>query len=130
MSQRIISTPTIEINDVKYAVYGNSVTYDQGLPDITVTSLVSGPNSFESLHSTDGTTAVGMLKFKLPTTAETDAVLPLWKGNVGTNVVKLYEGTLEKTMLNASYSEGRELEANAADGGVEVTFKGDAMDVA
>lgn len=127
MAQRLIAAPYVEVNDVKIAVYGNSVVVDEGLPDINVTAMSSGGGSVETLHGVDVTTAVGMIKFKIPSTQETADRLSEWKANVATNVVKVYEGGYEKTMLSASYSEGRDVELNASEGGIEVTFKGDPI---
>jgi len=127
MGQRLIAAPYIEVNDEKIAVYGNSVVVDEGLPDINVTAMSSGGSSVETLHGVDITTAVGMVKFKIPATKETADRLSTWKANVATNVIKVYEGNYEKTMLSASFSEGRDVELNASEGGIEVTFKGDPI---
>lgn len=127
MAQRLISAPYVEVNDVKYAVYGNTVTVDEGHPDIGVTAMSAGGGTVDTLHGVDITTAVGMVKFKLPSTALTADTLSEWKANVGTNVVKVYEGDYEKTMIGASYSEGREMELNASEGGIEITFRGDPI---
>ena len=127
MAEKLVANPFLEINDVKIATYGNSITYDNGLPDINVMSISAGGGATQTVHGVDVTTAVGMIKFKIPSTKQTDDFLSTWKANVGINVIKFYEGDLQKTMLGASYAEGRDVELNAADGGIEVTFKGDAM---
>lgn len=127
MAQRAISAPYIEINDVRYAVYGNSITVDLGLADIGVSAVSAGGGAVETLHSVDVTTCIGMVKFKIPNVQSTFDALPEWKANVGTNTVKFYEGDIEYAMLGASFSEGRDIELNASEGGIEVTFKGDPM---
>lgn len=127
MAKKTIANPFLEINDVKISVYGNSIVYDNGLPDINVTAISAGGGNVETVHGVDVTTSIGMLKFKLPATKETDDFLSVWKALVGANVIKFYEDTLVKTMLGASFSDGREIELNASEGGIEITFKGDPM---
>lgn len=122
-----LANPYLEINDEKIATYGNSITYDNGLPDINVTALSAGGGTTQTVHGVDVTTKIGMLKFKMAATKENDDRQSTWKANVATNVVKFYESDLQKTMLGASYSEGREVELNASEGGIEITFKGDPM---
>ena len=127
MAQKLIANPFLEINDLKISVYGNSITYDNGLPDINVTPISAGGGTVETVHGVDVTTAKGMIKFKMASTKETDDLLSTWKTNVGTNVIKFYEDDLVKSMLGASYSQGREIELNASEGGIEITFEGDPM---
>lgn len=127
MAEKLIANPFLEINDEKIATYGNSIVYDPGLPDINVTAISAGGGTVKTVHGVDVTTAVGSIKFKIPATKETDDHLSTWKANVGTNVIKFYEDDLQKTMLGASFAEGREIELNASEGGIEVTFKGDPM---
>jgi len=127
MSQKLVANPFLEINDVKISVYGNSIVYDNGLPDINVTAISAGGGSVETVHGVDVTTSKGMVKFKMPSTKQTDDLLSVWKANVGTNVIKFYENDLVKTMLGASYSKGRDVELNASEGGIEITFEGDPM---
>ena len=127
MAEQLIANPYLEINDEKIATYGNSITYDNGLPDINVTALSAGGGTTQTVHGVDVTTKIGMVKFKLASTKDNDDRQSTWKANVGTNVVKFYEGDLQKVMLGASFSEGREVELNASEGGIEITFKGDPM---
>lgn len=127
MAVKIISNPYLEINDVKIATYGNSISYNNGLPDINVSALSAGGGTVVTAHGVDITTSIAWIKFKLPSTKETDDILAEWKSVVGANVIKFYEGDLEKTMLEASYAEGGDMELNASDGGIEVTFKGAPM---
>ena len=127
MAEKLIANPFIEINDVKIAVYGNSASYDNGLPDINVTAISAGGGTVKTVHGVDITTAVSMFKFKMPSTKQTDNYLAEWKANVGTNVIKFYEDDFQKTMLGASFAEGRDVELNASEGGIEITFKGDPM---
>ena len=42
-------------------------------------------------------------------------------------MIKFYEGDLQKTMFGASFSSGRDVELNASEGGIEITFEGDPM---
>lgn len=128
MGFKLLSNPAIEINDEKIAIYGNSAEFDNGLPDINVTSITAGSGSYKTVHGVDGTTAVGEFKFKLPATAESDALVTKWKKLVATNTIKFYEDDLSKTMLSASCSEGRKFEMNSGEGGIEVIFRGDAME--
>ena len=127
MSQKLIANPFLEINDVKISVYGNPIVYDNGLPDISVTAISAGGGPVETVHGVDVTTAKGMIKFKMASTKETDDFLSVWKALVGANVIKFYEDDLVKTMLGASFSQGREIELNASEGGIEITFEGDPM---
>ena len=127
MAEKLLANPYVEINDEKIAIYGNSAAYDPGFPDINVTSLSAGGGTGSTVHGVDVTTMVSMFKFKIPSTKKTDDLLSTWKANVGTNVVKFYEEGLQKVMNGASYAEGREVELNASEGGIEVTFKGDPM---
>lgn len=127
MAQKLIANPFLEINDTKISVYGNTIVYDNGLPDINVTAISAGGGTVETVHGVDVTTSKGMIKFKMASTKETDDFLSVWKNLVGTNVIKFYEGDLVKTMLGASFSQGREMELNASEGGIEITFEGDPM---
>ena len=127
MSEQLIANPFLEVNDVKISVYGNSITYDNGQPDINVMAIIAGGGTVETVHGVDITTAVGMIKFKLPSTRQTDNFIAEWKANIGTNTIKFYEGNFKKAMLGASFSDGRDVELNASDGGIEITFKGDPM---
>lgn len=127
MALKLIANPFIEVNDVKISIYGNTFAYDNGLPDINVTAQSAGGGNVTTLHGVDVTTSIGMVKFKMATTKETDDFLSIWKALVGANVIKFYEDTLVKTLLGASFSEGRELEANASEGGIDIVFKGDPI---
>lgn len=127
MAKKLIANPFLEVNDVKISVYGNSITYDNGLPDINVTAISAGGGNVETVHGVDVTTSKGMIKFKMASTKETDDFLSVWKDLVGANVIKFYEGDLVKTMLGSSFSQGRDIELNASEGGIEITFEGDPM---
>lgn len=127
MAQKLIANPYVEVNDVKIKIYGNSFVYDNGLPDINVTPLSAGGGTVDTVHGVDVTTAKGMVKFKMAATKETDDLIPIWKKNVGTNVIKFYENPLNKTLLGASCTSPREFELNASEGGIEVAFEGDPI---
>lgn len=127
MAKRLIANPFLEVNDEKISTYGNSFSYHSGNPDINVTPISAGGGTVETVHGVDITTAKGMVKFKFPATKENDDRIASWKANVGTNVIKFYENDLVKTMLNASFASGGEMELNASEGGTEVTFEGDPM---
>lgn len=127
MSEKLISNPFVEVNDVKIATYGNSITYDNGLPDINVTSISAGGGTVKTIHGVDIPSAVGMVKFKIPSTKANDELTIAWKANVGTNVIKFYDGDFQKTLRGASSSDGREFELDASEGGIEITFKGDPI---
>jgi hypothetical protein len=127
MAQKLLSNPFIEVNEVKIAIYGNTFVYDLGLPDINVQSVSAGGGAVESIHGVDSTTSIGMCKFKMPSTKETSDFLSTWKTGVGTNTIVWYEGDLKLTLAGASFSDGREMEMNSSEGGIEVTFKGDPI---
>jgi hypothetical protein len=126
---KLLSNPGIEVNNDKIAIYGNSASYDNGLPEASVTSVTAGEGAFDVVVGVDGSTAVGEFKFKLPTTAENDALVTKWKRNPGGNVVKFYEGSLQKTMLKATVTSPSAFDMDASEGGVEVIFRGKALEV-
>jgi hypothetical protein len=127
MSEVLISNPFVEVNDVKISTYGNSITYDNGLPDIGVTPISAGGGGVTTVHGVDITTAKGMVKFKLPSTKKNDELTIDWKSGVGTNTIKFYDGKFQKVLRNASSTTGREFELNSAEGGIEVIFEGDPI---
>jgi hypothetical protein len=127
MGVQIVANPYLEINNEKQATYGNSISYKKGLPDINVSALSSGGGGVVTAHGVDISTAISMIKFKLPANKATDDILSVWNSKVGSNNIKFYEGDFEKTMFNASMSECSDIDLNASEGGVEVTFKGDPL---
>lgn len=67
----------------------NSLTYDIGKAERTVTPQIVGNGSVENITTEDFSTAKAMLKFDLKTTSENEALVIGWLDNFDSNVFKV-----------------------------------------
>ncbi len=74
-SQFRISTPSVMLNDIPFAVVNDSVEYTPGFGERTVEGASAGGGSIVQVIGEDVTNAFGMLKFAVHTTLENHDIL-------------------------------------------------------
>ena len=74
-SQFRISTPSVLLNDIPFAVVNDSVEYTPGFGERTVEGASAGGGVIVNVIGEDATNAFGMLKFSVHTTLENHEIL-------------------------------------------------------
>ena len=130
MAKKRLSTPKINLNNEEISIVPNSLVYDGGEVEITVTAVTKGGGKTESIHSENAENAVGMVKFEMPTTSDIDEKIAEWKEQIAGNVIKLTErvGVKIKTITFKGMSLVNKVERGVgSEGKVELEFKGDQI---
>ncbi len=115
---------TILVNNQQVAYTADTLSWKDGFGEYKVRNSVVGGGQTEQVFSKDLATKFGMVKFTMPSTAETEAVKRAWKVNDNNNVVELIGPTgsgVTKIFTSAAILEDPETSA-AQDGNIEVEF--------
>jgi len=133
MSNIVLSTPAVIINNETYAIVPNSFMYDGGEGEINVRAASSGGGNVESVHSSDAESKIGVCKFDIFLRTGVDKSIATWKENIGANSVQAVQkaGSGEAITLSwdhMSLAPAVEREASA-DGVTSLEFKGDPMSI-
>jgi hypothetical protein len=130
MSRRVISNPSIIVNNDTIEFIGGSLVYDAGEGEVKVRSVSTGGGGSNSIHAVDTEGRVGMVKFDVPLTNDLDGNIGTWKTRVGLNTIKFTE-QLGTEFFNRSFtglSLAPKVERNVGpDGVVSLDFQGDQM---
>lgn len=121
--KRLISTSSVRVDSTDYAIKAGSLYYEDGFPESEVTATEGG----ELIWSEDPTTAIGVIKFELPSIEENlDSIR---KFQTGIHSIKIYDPkttSWSRTMLSGK-SINDSGKQTGADGSFEVTFKGSPL---
>lgn len=133
MGNVTLSVPAIVINNEPYKIVPNSFVYDGGEGEIKVRTASVGGGSVSSVHSQDAESKIGMCKFDVFLTPQTDRDIAAWKEGIGANSIQAVQkaGNGESITLswdNMSLAAAVEREASA-DGVTSLEFQGDPMSI-
>lgn len=121
--KRLISTSSVRIDGDDYAIKTGTLYYEDGFPESNVEATESG----ELVYDEDPTTAVGCIKFELPTTQENaDSIR---KFQTGIHSVKIYDPNTtswSRTMRlgKMTNTDGKQ---TGSGGTIPVEFKGSPL---
>lgn len=123
MSSQLNNVALFVNNDV-VAYEANTLSYDDGFGEYNVRNAVVGGGQTEQVFSEDLSTKFSMVKFNLPSTAASAALVREWKNNLNNNVVELQGKTDNFTRIFTQASIQGNPEVNlSTDGSVELEFK-------
>ena len=116
----------ILVNNEQIAYTADSLSWKDGLGDSNTRNAVVGGGQVEPIFSQDLATKVGMVKFSMPSTIESDGLKRTWKLNNNANVVELVGpagSSFSKIFTAAAIQDDPEVSAGT-DGNVEIEFRG------
>lgn len=125
MSDQVNNIPILVNNDI-VAYEANSLSYSDGFGEYSTRNAVIGGGQTEQVFSEDLATKFGMVKFSLPSTAESLKLVREWKSNRNNNVVELPGSATADGFSRAFTQAGIQGEPEfnlSADGTVEVEFR-------
>lgn len=115
---------TILVNNVVAAYTSDTLSWKDGFGEYAVRNAIIGGGQTEQIFSEDLATKVGMVKFSMPTTADSEELKRSWKSNKNNNVVELVGPSgsgFTKIFTQASILDDPEA-SGATDGNIEVEF--------
>lgn len=120
--KKVISVANVRINSEDYSIVSGSFEYDDGLPERTVKNT----DGRQVVYSEDMSTAIGMMKFTLPSTQDNlDSILKFQRlGAISCSVDD--GGDFSRAMLRGvcKNDEGKKL---GSDSDFTVTIEGDPL---
>lgn len=122
MSQKTLSNPTVEVNDVSIAIVPNSLSYKNGSGDKKVLTQSSGGNAIEVVITEDAETKKSMVKFKLYNTAGNIQLTKDW-GALFSNTISISEDQIAESFQDMVIITEPEKDIGA-DGNLELEFEG------
>lgn len=124
MSAQLNNVAVFVNNDI-IAYEANTLSYDDGFGEYSVRNAVVGGGQTEQVFSEDLATRFSMVKFSLPSTDDSAALVREWKNNLNNNVVELMSaagGNFTRVFTQASIQGNPEVNLST-DGTVEVEFR-------
>lgn len=123
MSVQLNNVAILVNNDI-IAYEANTLSYDDGFGEFNVRNAVVGGGQTEQVFSEDLATRFSMVKFSLPSTEDSAALIREWKSNRNNNVVELMSatgGNFTRVFTQASIKGNPEVNLST-DGTIEVEF--------
>ena len=125
MALKILTNPTVKINNVTMTPKANSVTVTSGKGEKTVKGVSAGGGFSDVAVSEDIETRVGKIKMSFYTTKDNTELLRTWQAidlNIG-NVISVTEDDFHAVMVSAIVINDPEL-MMGVDESFEVEFHG------
>lgn len=125
MSDQLNDVAVLVNNDI-IAYEANTLSYADGFGEYSVRNAVVGGGQTEQVFSQDLSTKFGMVKFSIPATEDSAALVRAWKSNRNNNVVELQSasGTSQFTRIFTQASIQGDPEVNlSTDGTAEIEFR-------
>lgn len=123
MSQRTLSNPSIEINDVSISIKPNSVMFKDGKGNKTVRAASAGGDSITLVVTDDATTKISSLSFVLFNTEQNVGYKRQWQGLADGATARLVDGGFNTVFREMHVTDDPEV-ALGAEGEMTVAFKG------
>jgi hypothetical protein len=129
MGNRVLSVPTIIVNNETWQIVPNSFKYDDGEGEINVRSASTGGGRSTSVHAQNAETMIGKCSWDMFLTTDLDGKIKELKEAIGANSVQAIQRgasgeAVTKSWDNASLVNSIEREASA-DGVVSLEMEGD-----
>lgn len=125
MADQLNDVAVLVNNDIT-AYEANTLSYADGFGEYSVRNAVVGGGQTEQVFSQDLSTQFGMVKFSIPATEDSAALVRAWKSNRNNNVVELQSasGSAQFTRIFTQASIQGDPEVNlSTDGTVEIEFR-------
>ncbi len=120
-----LTDAAVLVNDEVVAINPNSLSFKEGFGSRTMRSASIGQGKVEQVYANDAESAIGMVKFELPTTPANIGLVRSWLQLENANVVGIAgstsEGDVTKTFTQAAVTNDPENNIGA-DGNIEVEF--------
>jgi len=121
--KKVLSTPTIVINNQVIAIIPNSLEYIEGLGEQSFKVQSAGGGALEPVYSDNAETKISTVKFKLYADVENIGYARLWKTNGADNAISFSQDSFSRTISNAAFT-GNYTVQTRADGEIDLEFKG------
>ena len=122
-----ISDAGVVVNNVGVNIMPNSLSYDEGFGEQTVTVQSAGNGKISTVYANDVETNVGMVKFSMKSTIENIALARKWKSNGNRNAVAVIaqtpDGNLTRNFSGMALVNNYEVQLSA-DGVMDLEFRG------
>ena len=120
--KKVISVANVRVNNEDYSIVSGSFEYDDGLPERTTKNTDGG----EVVYSEDMSTAIGMMKFTLPSTKENlDSILKFQR--MGILSCSVDDGANFSRAMRQGVSKNDEGRKLGSDSDFTVTIEGDPL---
>ncbi len=126
MARRVLSDPSIRINNDTFAVVPNSVSYIGGFGESEVKTQSAGNGNVETVYSENAETKMSQFKCSVYTTPDNVTTIEALKGNTNQNFITLSEAGVDKVFRNVALTNDPELNFSN-DGQVDLEFMGDQV---
>jgi hypothetical protein len=128
-NNRVLSVPTIIVNNKTRSIVPGSFKYDEGEGEITVKAASTGGGRTTSVHAQNAETMLGKCMWDEYLTTNLDSDIKIFKEAVGDNSIQVIQRgasgeAVTKSWSNMSLAPGVEREASA-DGVTSLEFEGD-----
>ena len=121
---RVLSDPTVLINNEVVAIVPNSLKFKLGRGESKVLPQSSGNGEIETVYSENVETKIGEVKLELRVTAKNIEVVEALKLNKSYNGISITEDDFNLTYNNMAMMNDPEIPATS-DGKIELHFEGD-----
>lgn len=123
---RLLSAPSIVVNNQNVKIKPNTFKYKRGKGDAIVRVESSGGGKTSTVFARNLDTAKGSFSFSLEPTTSNDAIVDTWQDNDNNNVVQVFDNieNVTKTFTRAVIITDPE-RAWSVDGEIAVEFESD-----
>lgn len=133
MGNRLLSVPTVTINNDTMEITPNSVSYDGGEGQIMVMSVSAGGGVTRSVHAVNAETQIGKVTFDMKLTEDLDAKIAIWKEDVGANSIQITQDAGNGNSITLSFDNMsliNDVSRNPTpDGNTTLEWQGDKMGI-
>ena len=123
---KVISTPSLVINNQTVYIVPNSLSYTEGFGEQMVKTQSAGGGAIQTVYMDNAESKFSTLKFSLYSTAENLAAARTWKANGNSNAISVTGQSDQGTYLTRSFQYAaltNNYEANlGADKTIELEF--------
>ena len=120
--KRIVSAVNVQADEFQFGIISGSLTFKDGFPERTVKGLDNGSTTW----SENQESAIGMVKFDIPTTVENVKSAQTLAGRTGSTIKFYDENGFERVMKTGILKNDGEFSISN-DGKRTLTFEGTPM---
>jgi hypothetical protein len=114
--------PALVINNEPVAYKPNSLSYNDGFPEVSVRTKTTGGGNVQTVIGQDIETSRGSVKFTLISEISSVATVKQWMQNLENNAIELSQDGFTRTFTKAIVTNKPDINAGM-DGEIEVEFE-------
>jgi|WetSurMetagenome_2_1015567.scaffolds.fasta_scaffold624789_1 hypothetical protein len=119
---KMLSTPTIRVNDQTTMIVPNSLTFTEGLGERSLKAQSGGGNQVGFVMSENIETRYSEVKFQLYATSENIEAVRTWKSNVFSNTLSFEDEGITRFGTTAGITNNYEVKTGES-GTIDVEFR-------